>query len=316
MNKKNTHILSSTLLSMFCVAACHAKPAEKAVKNEAPEIQQRVQLLKAKTLKDLVSIKGGKFMMGDFGPIDPRVRMPYSGDQNDDVLREVTLSDYSLGAYKVTYEDFDTFTEATGREKVAQQEMDVSYRDLPNIAAGVNWQDAQDYCRWIGQQVNKPMDLPTEAQWEYAARNRGKMIVWPTDTGIVENGRNVADFNHYSEFSAKYNSTAKASSVGLFPPTALGLYDLIDHGFEWMRDWYAPSYVPRETTNPVGPATGSEKVQRSHSSRGGDTLALVSMTMTRFHSNPSPPPQKSAFDENAAIPVNQNKSNTFRCAQN
>jgi len=252
-------------------------------------------------------------MMGDFGPIDPRVRMPYSGDQNDDMLHEVTLSDYSLGAYKVTYEDFDVFTEATGREKVAQQEMDLAYRNLPNIAAGVNWQEAQNYCHWIGQQIDRAMDLPTEAQWEYAARNRGKMVVWPTDTGTVENGRNVANFRHYGEFNSEHNSTGDSSSVGLFPPTPLGLYDLIDHGFEWGRDWYSPSYMPTKAINPTGPTSGSEKVQRSHSSRGGDTLAIVSMTMTRFHSNPSPPPQKSAFDENSTIPINQNSSNTFRC---
>lgn len=311
--KKLALLLSSASISLSFITGCHAEPTTKPVKSGPSEIQSKVEYLKAKTLRDLVKIKGGKFMMGDFGPIDPRVRMPYSGDQNDDVLHEVTLSDYSLGAYKVTYEDFDVFTEATGRQKIAQQEMDIAYRKLPNLAAGVNWRDAQSYCQWIGQQINKPMDLPTEAQWEYAARNRGMMIVWPTDTGIVENGRNVADFDHYSEFSRSYNSTAKSSSVGLFPAAPLGLYDLIDHGFEWMQDWYTPNYELTGTIDPTGPALGSEKVQRSHSSRGGDTLAMVSMTMTRFHSNPSPPPRQSPFDENTTIPVNQNRANTFRC---
>lgn len=313
MKIKTALLLCNALISMSFASDCHAQPAETAAKSSPAEIQRKVEALKAKTLMDLVSIKGGTFMMGDFGPIDPRASMPYSGDQNDDVLHEVTLSDYSLGAYKVTYEDFDVFTEATGREKIAQQEMDRPYRTLPNIAAGVDWQGAKNYCQWIGQQVRIPMDLPTEAQWEYAARNRGKMIVWPTDTGVVKNGRNVANFAHYAEFSSQHNSTGNSSSVGLFPATPLGLYDLIDHGFEWVGDWYSPNYEPSKAINPTGPTSGSERVQRSHSSRGGDTLAIVSMTITRFHSNPSPPPQQSALDENSTIPVNQNSSNAFRC---
>jgi len=110
---------------ILAAAGCHAKtPASDASPSSDPAIKQKIDALKAKTLKDLVAIKGGTFMMGDFGFIDPKVNLPYSGDTNDDVLHKVTLSDYALGAYKVTYADFDVFTAATGRPKIAQQEMD------------------------------------------------------------------------------------------------------------------------------------------------------------------------------------------------
>lgn len=313
---KPASIAPLALMSLILAAAgCHAKtPASDASRSSDRAIKQKIEALKAKTLKDLVAIKGGTFMMGDFGFIDPKVNLPYSGDTNDDVLHKVTLSDYALGAYKVTYADFDVFTAATGRPKIAQQEMDLDYRDLPDMAAGVNWYDAQAYCQWIGQQVGRSMDLPTEAQWEYAARDRGKMVVWPTDNGVVDNGRNVARVKHYRDFAREHNSTTYYSSIGLFPPTPLGLYDMIDHGFEWVRDWYAPEYGKQDVQDPTGPLSGTKKVKRGHSDQGGDSLFLVSMTMTRFHSIPSPAPQKAPFEDNTNIPINQNMANTFRCS--
>lgn len=314
MKTKTALLLCNALISMSFATDCHAQPAETAAKSSPAEIQRKVEALKAKTLRDLVSIKGGTFMMGDFGPIDPRVNMPYSGERNDDVLHEVTLSDYSLGAYKITYADFDIFTASTKRPKIAQQKLDFAYRDLPELPAGVNWSDAQAYCQWIGDKIGIKMDLPTEAQWEFAARNRGKLIVWPTDNGVVDDGRNVANFDSYKQFEADHDSRSYFSSIGLYPTTPLGLHDMIDHGYEWMLDWYSPEYSTQATTNPTGPVSGTEKVQRSNESRGGDTLAIVSMTMTRFHSLPSPPPRKAFQEDSDFIPKNQNLANTFRCA--
>jgi len=306
-------LLCITTLPLFATGGCHAEPSFSSHGIVDPALQQRIDALKEKTLKNLVAIEGGKFLMGDFGPMDPRVNLPYSGDRNDDVLHEVTLSDYSLGAYKVTYEDFDIFTAAMGKPKIAQQEMDLSYRDLPNMAAGVDWNDAQAYCQWIGREIGRKMDLPTEAQWEFAARNRGQFIVWPTDNGAVDDGRNVANYESYAEFEAKHNTRSYFSSIGLYPSTPLGLYDMIDHGFEWVIDWYSPSYESTSARDPHGPSSGTEKVQRGHLNRGGDSLAIVSMTMTRFHSLPSPPPKMSPLDQ-SIIPINPNRSNTFRCA--
>lgn len=304
-----SHCALLLAIATLMTGACHAAPATSVADTSLPP---RIEALKVRTLKDLVPIKGGTFTMGDFGPIDTRVEMPYTGQRDDDVLRKVTLSDYAMGAHKVTYVDFDVFTAATGQPKAAQQVMDLAYRDLPDIPAGVNWHDAQAYCQWIGQRIGKPMNLPTEAQWEYAARNRGKMVVWPTDNGVVDNGRNVASFGQQKKFSSEHPG-ALMTPIGRSPPTPLGLYDMIDHGFEWMRDWYVPEYDPKDTHDPQGPKTGTEKVQRGHSDRGGDALAVVSMTMTRFHRVPAPSPEPSVVDEGESIPVNQNVSNTFRC---
>ncbi|WDN18850.1 hypothetical protein [Xanthomonas oryzae] len=87
---------------------------------------------------------------------------------------------------------------------------------------------------------------------------------------------------------------------------------MIDHGFEWARDWYAESYDPKDLKNPQGPKTGREKVQRAHSNSGGDSLGFVSMTFTRFNSIPAPP-RRIMPSTSDVIESNQNAFNTFRC---
>ncbi|AJQ88322.1 formylglycine-generating enzyme family protein [Xanthomonas oryzae] len=298
--------------ALLVIGGCQAKPANEAAKPTA-EVQTRVEALKQKTLKDLVQVKGGTFLMGDFGPVHNADKLPYSGERNDDVLRNVTLDGYAITAHKITYADYDVYTDATGKPKIAQGKIDLEYRNVSGLPAGVNWYEAQSYCHWIGQQTGKKMDLPTESQWEYAARSGGKMVVWPTDNGKIDNGRNVESFGQAGEFQQKNGYSGYGpTAIGRYPPNQLGLYDMIDHGFEWARDWYAESYDPKDLKNPQGPKSGTEKVQRSHSDSGGDSLVFVSMTFTRFHEipNPSLKREPGQEDENR---INRNIFNTFRC---
>ncbi|RBD27355.1 sulfatase modifying factor 1, partial [Xanthomonas oryzae pv. oryzae] len=220
---------------------------------------------------------------------------------------------YAITAHKITYADYDVYTDATGKPKIAQYARDKKYRNLPDIPAGVNWSDAQSYCRWVGQQIGKKMDLPTEAQWEYAARSGGKMVVWSTDNGKIDNGRNVASVDQEEGFRSEHGYIYGPVPIGKYPPIPLGLYDMIDHGFEWARDWYAESYDPKDLKNPQGPKTGTEKVQRAHSDSGGDSLVFVSMTFSRFHQLPAPPLRREPGMEGDEYKVNQNAFNTFRC---
>uniref|UniRef100_UPI003D9FD44A hypothetical protein n=1 Tax=Xanthomonas oryzae TaxID=347 RepID=UPI003D9FD44A len=80
----------------------------------------------------------------------------------------------------------------------------------------------------------------------------------------------------------------------------------------WARDWYAESYDPKDLKNPQGPKTGTEKVQRAHENSGGDSLGFVSMTFTRFESNPNPMREINSVT-NEPRESNQNAFNTFRC---
>ncbi|GHH61430.1 hypothetical protein GCM10009090_37900 [[Pseudomonas] boreopolis] len=314
MRSRPLHTLA-LLPALLSLGACQAATGDNnGVKTEeAKDIASRLEALKQKTLNELIPVKGGTFTMGDFGPIDPKVNLPYSSDTNDDVLREVILSDYAIAARKVTYADYDVYTDATGQPRIAQAEADLKYRNLPGIPAGVDWYGAQKYCHWIGQEIGRKMDLPTEAQWEFAARNRGQEVVWPTDTGEIEDGRNVGSFDQIQSFRRQHGYIAGPTSVGQYPPTPLGLYDMIDHGFEWARDWYAPAYDPKDLRDPLGPPNGTEKVQRGNVAQGGDSLGIVSMTFTRFHMVPSPPAKKGKGLGGEEYEHNQNSANTFRC---
>ena len=113
----------------------------------------------------------------------------------------------------------------------------------PMAPAGISWQQASDYCQWLGKQVGIPMNLPTEAQWEYAARNKDQKIHFPTNTGKIEDGINVWSYEQRIELRHK-NKAPKSlfSEIGQFPPSALGFYDLITDNYEWMLDWYATDY--------------------------------------------------------------------------
>ncbi|WP_254057287.1 SUMF1/EgtB/PvdO family nonheme iron enzyme [Stenotrophomonas sp. ZAC14A_NAIMI4_1] len=297
----------------FLLAACQG-PAPKKPQTFSPELTARIQALSQKTQKDLVEVEGGTFIMGDFGPIDPRAKMPYSSDRNDDVLREVTLSSYAIGAKKITYADFDAYTDATGQPRTAQYPMDLEYRNIPDdLPVGVSWEAAQQYCGWVGKLIGRKMELPTEAQWEYAARNRGQFVIWPTDDGSVDDGRNVGDFETIGRYASQHGYTIGPTPLGQYPPTPLGLYDMIDHGFEWVYDWYQDPYNASDIQDPRGPPNGNEKVQRSHSNRGGDSLFIVSMTFTRFKSEPAPGPDPLLSEEGRKL-YNPNGFNRFRCA--
>jgi formylglycine-generating enzyme required for sulfatase activity len=78
-----------------------------------------------------------------------------------------------MGKFPVTYAEFDLFAAAMGLPRVNQCTFYKRFRKLNN-PVGVSWQGAKDYCQWIGKQAGLPIDLPTEAQWEYAARSGGK----------------------------------------------------------------------------------------------------------------------------------------------
>ncbi|MCU6618123.1 formylglycine-generating enzyme family protein [Achromobacter mucicolens] len=122
-----------------------------------------------------------------------------------------------------------------------------------------------------------PVDLPTEAQYEYAARSGGRYVVYPTDTGSLDYGRNV----HSGEFG-----TQRLIAVGSFPPNPLGLYEMGENAMSWVNDWYDPEYYRNSPVdNPKGPDTGIKKVMR-----GADYLSdpqMTAMTMFRFPETPT-----------------------------
>lgn len=283
-------------------SACAGKPT-----NSAPQAQEREHAgasLQQQITQDLVRMKGGTFLMGDFGPVHNADKLPYSGETNDDVLRRITLSDFSITAHKISVEQYDAFSDSTGRPRIGTSEIDAGlYRKDVKASAGVSWTQAQEFCAWLGSKTGKRTTLPTEAEWEYAARSGGKMEIYATDNGRIDDGRNVASFDQ--------NMDGSGVALGKYPPNPAGLYDMIDHGHEWVQDWYEASYAEKDLRDPQGPKNGSEKVIRSSTNQGGDSLALVSMTFTRASRAPDAAARKDPKGND--IEANQNYGYGFRC---
>lgn len=267
------HNIIAILLSSLALSAC-AKTTNETHTNSTTqksnekndlELRERIKKLLDKTQKNMIFVQGGSFMMGDFGELVNKGNLPFDGDGHSKPLHKVTLDSYSLNAYKSSYEDLDTYSAATGQPKVMD---DPDLQDLryKNAAAGLNWYQARDYCQWLGKQLDVPMDLPTEAQWEYAARNRGQQVVYPTHNGKVEYGKNFNSYEQQQAFTETVaeNSIILITQLGAHQPTPLGFYDLINENLEWVADWYAPDYYSKSPEkNPKGPKTGTAKVLRS-----------------------------------------------------
>jgi formylglycine-generating enzyme len=276
---------------------------------EKGSIEERIAKLKKKTLADLVYVRGGSFMRGDFAKI-AGIGASLTANMDDKFVKKITLSDFWIGKYKVTYAEFDVFTDATGRKRTGM-ESDGEGRH-PVIPAGAYWQEAKDYCLWLGQITGYPFDLPTEAQWEYAARNRGQFFATATDDGNLVFGRNNPKDEQADKIAKKYaNTSDRRYPVGLFPSNPLGLYDMAYMSFEWMNDWYAEDAYEKSTTqDPKGPASGTEKVIRSWYLGNGQ---IIGTSIWRKTEKPTPDPLDILGKH---VPSPTNSAPTLRCAIN
>lgn len=263
-------------------------------------LQQRLAALKAKVLHDQVFVKGGTFLMGDFGRLQSKEHLPWDNNSNSSPLHKVTLTSYSISRYKVTLAEANLYAEANHLPKAdandkSSGEALLREASWPSSPAIFSWSQANSYCTWLGKITGESSTLPTEAQWEYAARDRGRFILYATDNGRYEENFNTPTSNFTKRLSNPWKGMhfSILSPVGLFPASPLGLYGMTNGENEWVRDWYSPKYYAHSnnTENPTGPDTGNEKVLRA----GG---IPYSSTIHRYHA----PPNKGM--------------NTFRCVVN
>ncbi|HFT1589730.1 TPA: formylglycine-generating enzyme family protein, partial [Klebsiella pneumoniae] len=151
-----------------------------------------------------------------------------------------------------------------------------------DYSVGVTWQQAKDYCQWLGKESDKNIDLPTEAQWEYAARSRGQYLPFSTNNGNFELGSNIPEQKKLDEYTDGYGFPIYP--IGKYPPNPLGLYDMGLSGAEWSNDWYSTDYSHSPVYDPQGPVKGNEKVLRGYV--GGDRQ--YALTIFRQSSQPVP----------------------------
>lgn len=227
---------------------------------------------------ELVFVGGGRFMMGDYGERFGTDGLPYDIGVDSKPLHKVVLKGYSISKFKITNSDYNFYIKHTRQEVDAPKALDSlnPLSDHPRLPAHLDWLEASKYCHWLGEMSGLPFRLPTEAQWEYAARSGGLFVAIATDDGTFRKteesydregrgprGLNMATSTDRQNFARKmgWNSLGVISlPVDMFPPNPLGLYAMTDNGFEWVADWYDPEYYKVSPVNdPVGPQSPSFK---------------------------------------------------------
>jgi formylglycine-generating enzyme len=217
---------------------------------------------------EFVDIPGGIFIMGS-----PVTEL---GRKDDEIQHKVTLSAFRMSKYSITFEQYDVFCEATGREKP----WGFKRGNLP--VSQVTWYDAKAFAEWMGCR------LPTEAEWEYAVRAN---TTTPYYTGECLTSEQ-ANFNGKEPYlnceQGKFRK--EALPVGSFSPNAFGLYDMHGNIWEWTNDWYG-EYDTDDKLNPKGPDTGAKKVDR-----GGGFYDPAWRCRSAYRGGGTPPGNKGAGD--------------------
>jgi len=185
---------------------------------------------------EMVFVKGGTFTMGATS------EQGSEAESDEKPAHSVTLPDYYIGKYEVTQAQW----EAVMGNKPSYHKGD------PNRPVdGVSWDDVQEYITKLNQRTGKSYRLPTEAEWEYAARGGS------SSRGYKYSGSNtLSDVAWYDD-----NSNDETHPVGTKNPNELGIYDMSGNVYEWCSDWYG-AYSSNSQTNPQGPSEGSYRVFR------------------------------------------------------
>ncbi len=194
----------------------------------------------AQTLGKWVLVVGGTFQMGRNDMADARP------------VHTVTLSNYLIGKYEVTVQEYRKYT--TAANKAFPVAPAGGWNDN-NPIVNVTWNEADAYCKWLDSTSVKTVRLPTEAEWEYAARGGVN-----TQNCVYSGSNIVGDVAWYY-----LNSNNMTYPVGTKLPNELGIYDMSGNAWEWVYDWQGSySYLPQ--INPKGPTLGgTNKVFRGGS---------------------------------------------------
>lgn len=176
----------------------------------------------------MIVIPAGEFLMGS-PPSEPE-RTKNEGPQH----RVRIEQSFAIGKYEVTFEEYDAFAQATGRDKPA----DEGWGRRPVI--NVNWEDATAYAKWLSEQTGKRYRLPSEAEWEYAAR-AGTTTPFHTGEQITTEQANF-NGNHTYNGSTKGEDRGKTVAVGSFPANAFRLHDMHGNVWEWVQDCWHKNY--------------------------------------------------------------------------
>ncbi len=206
----------------------------------------------------LAVIPAGRFRMGS--PPDEPERSESEGPQHEVIISRP----FAIGVHAVTFDDYDRYADAIGSQKPADEGWGRGNRPVINVS----WEDAQAYCRWLGECTGNAYRLPSEAEWEYACR-AGTKTPFHYGKRMITDQANF-DGNHTYNGSAKGEYRERTLPVGSFPPNAFGLHDMHGNVWEWCQDPWRADYEGAPTDGSAWETGGSSsRVLRGGSWRNG-----------------------------------------------
>ncbi|MFT3946145.1 MAG: SUMF1/EgtB/PvdO family nonheme iron enzyme [Agriterribacter sp.] len=208
----------------------------------------------------MVFVKGGTFEMGNSRTV---------GDADERPVHKVTLNDYYIAKTEVTVKEWRLYCKDKGIEMPPEPEW--GWQDNHPMVS-ITWEEANAYCKWLSAKTKKQYRLPTEAEWEYAAR------------GGIKAENNLYSGSDQSETVAwtRENSSSSTHPVAQKKPNELGLFDMSGNAWEWCSD-HLDDYIAGDQVNPTG-STASVFVVR----RGGSWSDKAYSARTTYRIGNSP----------------------------
>jgi sulfatase modifying factor 1 len=217
-----------------------------------------------------------------------------AADAEDDErpVHRVFVSEFFIGRFPVTQDEYARFLRATGHPAPAIRDLpliatggrDIVFRELaapyewpgdqPPAGHGshpvvlVTYDDAVAYCAWLSSELGRTVRLPTEAEWERAARAGVDGLRYPWGNDI-----DPSRGNYLTDIAAKRQRSTRPT--GTYAPNAFGLYDVIGNVWEWVSDWYSSDYYGTgDMRDPRGPESGTMRIVRGGSWVNDDVAML------------------------------------------
>jgi sulfatase modifying factor 1 len=221
------------------------------------------------SMLQVARIPAGEFAMG-----------ADDGEEDERPAHKAYLDEFCVGTYPVTNAEYAQFVRETGHPSPAIRVLPLMVSgaleaDFRSLAARYFWNngsppegrdrhpvtlvgidDAMSYCGWLASKTGKPVRLPTEAEWEKAARGglEGKRYPW---------GETLDPACAHFLPQAGLKADRGTAEVGSYPPNGFHLFDMSGNVWEWVSDWYAPNYYARaQYLNPQGPEGGLMRIVR------------------------------------------------------
>ena len=230
--KNNFSYLGLILLVAVALVSCMMETVTVVGPNLEVEESNEVNI-------EMIEVDGGTFQMGS-----------NDGESDEKPIHSVTLISYFIGKYPVTQAQWKAVMGASTTLSNPSNNKNCDNCPVENVS----WDDVSGFIVGLNRQTGKKYRLPTEAEWEYAARGGNR------SQGYTYSGSNTIDNVAW----CKDNSSSKTHPVGEKQANELGIYDMSGNVWEWCSDWY-DAYSSGSQTNPTGPNSGSNRVLRGGS---------------------------------------------------